>query len=158
VRATLQHGSSNLGAERSRHVPIERLISSSRSYCPIALYPAASEREKVRFHQINRETGHRIKYQKADADIGVEVPGEDIIKGYEVGKGHYLELAPKELDAVAIESTHAIEIDAFVPRSEIDELYLRDPYYLLPDGNVGQQAFAVIRQTIRKEDLRMRPA
>jgi len=121
--------------------------------CPVALYPASSEREKIRFHQINRETGHRIKYQKVDADTGEEVQPKDIVKGYEVGKGHYIELAPEELDAVAIESTHTIEIDQFVPRAEIDELYLRDPYYLVPDGKVGQHAFAVIREAIGKEGM-----
>src|SRR6202158_809578 len=121
--------------------------------CPIALYPAASEREKIRFHQINKETGHRIKYQKVDAETGDEVEAEKIIKGYEVGKGEYLEIEPDELEAVAIESKHTIDIDEFVPKQEIDELYLRDPYYIVPAGEVGQQAFAVIREAIRKEGM-----
>jgi DNA end-binding protein Ku len=121
--------------------------------CPIVLYPASSEREKIRFHQINRATGHRIKYQKVDAETGEEVAGKDIAKGYEASKGHIVELDPEDLQAVAIESTHTIEIDAFVPRAEVDELYLRDPYYLLPDGKVGRQAFAVIREAIRKEGM-----
>jgi DNA end-binding protein Ku len=81
------------------------------------------------------------------------VESADIVKGYEVAKGEYIELDPEELDAVAIESKHAIEIDEFVPRSEIDELYMRDPYYIVPDGEVGQQAFAVIREAIRKEGM-----
>src|ERR1700716_628119 len=72
--------------------------------CPIALYPATSEREKISFHQLNKNTGHRIKYRKVDADTGDEVESTDIIKGYEVGKGEYLELDPEELDAIAIES------------------------------------------------------
>ena len=67
----------------------------------------------------------------------------DIIKGYEVGKGDYIELDPEELEAVAIESKRTIDIDEFVPRDEIDELYLNDPYYIAPDGEVGQQAFSV---------------
>ena len=77
----------------------------------------------------------------------------DIVKGYEVDKGEYIELEPEELDAVAIESKRIIDIDEFVPKSEIDELYLRDPYYIVPDGDVGQQAFAVIREAIRKEGM-----
>jgi|SRR5271166_1879452 len=121
--------------------------------CPIALYPATSEREKISFHQLNKETGHRIKYRKVDAETGEDVESGDIIKGYEVGKGEYIELDPKELEAVAIESKRVIDIDEFVPRDEIDELYLNIPYYIVPDGEVGMQAFAVIREAIRKEGM-----
>jgi len=119
--------------------------------CPVALFPASSERDKISFHQINKTTGNRIRYKKVDAETEEEVDAADIIKGYEVGKGEYIELEPEELEAVAIESTRTIEIDEFVPRNEIDDLYLNNPYYLVPDGEVGQQAFAVIREAIRKE-------
>jgi DNA end-binding protein Ku len=121
--------------------------------CPIALFPATSEREKISFHQVNKETGHRIRYKKVDAETGDEVDNADIVKGYEIAKGEYIEVEPDELEAVAIESKHVIDIDEFVPRGEIDELYLRDPYYIVPDGEVGQQAFAVIREAIRKEGM-----
>ena len=121
--------------------------------CPIALFPAASEREKISFHQINKKTGHRIKYRKVDADSGDEVEASDIIKGYEVGKGEYLEVTPEELEAVAIESKRIIDIDEFVPRKEIDDLYLNNPYYIVPDGEVGAQAFAVIREAIKQEGM-----
>ena len=121
--------------------------------CPIALFPATSEREKISFHQLNKETGNRIRYKKVDADTGDEVANADIIKGYELAKGEYIELEPDELEAVAIESKHIIDIEEFVPRNEIDELYIRDPYYIVPDGEVGQQAFAVIREAIRKEGM-----
>jgi DNA end-binding protein Ku len=80
-------------------------------------------------------------------------PQDNIIKGYEVGKAEYIELDPEELEAVAIESKHTLEIEEFVPKKDIDELYLRDPYYIVPDGDVGQQAFAVIRDAIRKEGM-----
>jgi DNA end-binding protein Ku len=121
--------------------------------CPIALFPATSEREKISFHQLNKKTGNRIKYRKVDADSGDEVGADDIVKGYEVGKGEYLELDPEELEAVAIESKRVIDIDEFVPKKEIDELYLNNPYYIVPDGEVGQQAFAVIREAINKEGM-----
>jgi DNA end-binding protein Ku len=121
--------------------------------CPIALFPASSEREKISFHQLNKNTGHRIKYRKVDAESGDEVESADIIKGYEVGKGEYIELDPEELEAVAIESKRTIDIDEFVPKDEIDVLYLNNPYYIAPDGEVGQQAFAVIREAIRKEGM-----
>ena len=121
--------------------------------CPIALFPATSEREKISFHQINKETGNRIKYRKVDAETGEEVEQENIIKGYEASKGEYLEIAPEELEAVAIESKRVLDIDQFVPKQEIDELYLNNPYYIIPDGEVGQEAFAVIREAIRKEGM-----
>src|SRR5258705_11090074 len=121
--------------------------------CPVALFPASSEREKISFNQINKKTGNRIRYRKVDAETEEEVDSSDIIKGYEVGKGQYIEIEPEELEAIAIESKRAIEIDEFVPKQEIDELYLNSPYYLAPDGEVGQQAFAVIREAIRKEGL-----
>jgi len=117
------------------------------------MYPATSEREKISFHQLNKKTGNRVKYKKVDAETGHEVEKDEIIKGYEVSKGEYIELDPEELEAVAIESKRVIEIDAFVPKSSIDELYLNSPYYLVPDGEVGRQAFAVIREAIRKEGM-----
>src|SRR5438477_10530251 len=121
--------------------------------CPVALFPASSEREKISFHQINKKTGNRIRYRKVDSETEDEVDSSDIIKGYEVGKGQYIEIEPEELEAIAIESKRTIEIDEFVPKKEIDELYLNSPYYLVPDGEVGQQAFAVIREAIRKEGM-----
>jgi DNA end-binding protein Ku len=121
--------------------------------CPVALFPASSEREKISFNQINKKTGNRIRYRKVDAETGDEVDSSDIIKGYEVGKGQYIEIEPEELEAIAIDSKRTIEIDEFVPKREIDELYLNSPYYLVPDGEVGQQAFSVIREAIRKEGM-----
>jgi DNA end-binding protein Ku len=100
--------------------------------CPVALYPATSDTEKVSFNQINRKTGHRIKYAKVDADTGEEVAAEDIMKGYKVDTDTYIEVSKDELDDIALESTRTIR-----------------PYYLVPDGKVGHDAFAVIRETIR---------
>src|ERR1700730_13104040 len=117
--------------------------------CPVALYPATSESEKVSFNQLNRKTGHRIKYAKVDADTGEEVANDDIIKGYKVDTDTYIEVSKEELADIALESTHTIDIDEFVPKSDIDSRYLIRPYYLVPDGKVGHDAFAVIRETIR---------
>ena len=120
--------------------------------CPVALYPATSESEKVSFNQLNRNTGHRIKYAKVDADTGEEVANEDIVKGYKVDTDTFVEVTKEELENVALESTRSIEIDEFVDRTEIDPQYLIRPYYLRPDGKVGHDAFAVIRETIREMD------
>jgi DNA end-binding protein Ku len=120
--------------------------------CPVALFPATSESEKVSFKQINKQTGHRIKYTKVDAETGDEVASEDIIKGYKVDTDTYVTVDKDDLENIALESTRTIDIDEFVPRSEIDELYLVRPYYIVPDGKVGHDAYAVIRETIRTMD------
>jgi DNA end-binding protein Ku len=120
--------------------------------CPVALFPATSDSEKISFNQINRNTGHRIKYLKVDADTGEEVTSDDIMKGYKVDTDTYIEISKDELDNIALESTRTIEIDQFVPKSEIDDLYLVRPYYIVPDGKVGHDAYAVIRETIRSLD------
>ena len=137
------------------HGPPRQLEGFSAPFArdlPVALYPATSDTEKVSFNQINRKTGHRIKYAKVDADTGEEVANEDIMKGYKIDTDTYIEVSKDELDDIALESTRTIEIDEFVPRSDIDGRYLIRPYYLVPDGKVGHDAFAVIRETIRTMD------
>src|SRR6202158_5682299 len=121
--------------------------------CPVALYPATSDSEKISFNQINRNTGHRIKYMKVDADTGEEVSNEDITKGYKVDTDTYVEMSKDELENIALESTRTIDIDEFVLKSDFDPRYLIRPYCLVPDGKVGHDAFAVIRETIRSMDM-----
>ena len=121
--------------------------------CPIALYPASSLSEKVSFNRINRKTGNRLKQQNVDSETGEVVPREDIARGYEIGKGQYLIVEDEEFEAVEVESTRTIEIDQFIPRIEIDDRYIDSPYYIAPDGQVGQDAFAVIRDTIGKMNM-----
>jgi DNA end-binding protein Ku len=121
--------------------------------CPIQLFPATSESEKIRFNQINKETGNRIRYSKVDGQTGEEVESANIIKGYEVAKGQYIEITDEELESVALESVKIIEIDEFVPKSEIDNLYYIRPYYIAPDGKVGQDAFVVIRNIIEQMNM-----
>src|ERR1700759_824816 len=117
--------------------------------CPVALYPATSDSEKISFNQLNKQTGHRIKYVKVDADTGEEVPNEDIVKGYALDNETYIEVSKEELEELALESTRTIDIDEFVEKFEIDPRYLIRPYDLRPDGKVGHDPFAVIRETIR---------
>jgi DNA end-binding protein Ku len=120
--------------------------------CPIMLFPAASESEKIRFNLINKKTGNRIHMQKVDAETGEPVPPEDIVNGYKAGD-KYVEIADEDLEAIDIESSRTIDIDEFVPRQEIDDRYFVRPYYIVPDGKVGEQAFAVIREAIRKKAM-----
>jgi DNA end-binding protein Ku len=121
--------------------------------CPIALYPAASSSERVSFHRINKKTGNRLKQQNVDSESSEPVEKEDVGRGYEVAKGQYIQVEDTELEKIQIESTHTIEIDSFVPRAEIDERYIDSCYYLAPTDQVGQEAFAVIRDAIRDRKM-----
>ena len=121
--------------------------------CPIALYPASSSSEKVSFNRINKKTGNRLKQLNVDSETGETVEREDVGRGYEVAKGEYLQIEDEEIEKIQIESTHSIDIDRFVPKSEIDNRYLDSPYYIAPTDKVGQEAFAVIRDTIRDKGM-----
>jgi DNA end-binding protein Ku len=121
--------------------------------CPIALYTGTSATERVSFRQINKKTGNRLRQQLVDEGTREPVEGEDKGRGYEYAKNAYIPVDDDELDALAIESKHTIEIDSFVPREQIDQRYLDTPYYITPDGQVGQDAFAVIREAMRGKDM-----
>src|ERR1700753_1282737 len=127
-------GNSRLAGKLSRHLCREvdemapranwkGFLEMLRVPRPVALFPAASDTEKVPFNQLNKHTGHRIKYTKVDAETGDEVASDDIIKGYKVDTDTYVTVDKDELENIALESTRTIDIDEFVPRSEIDELY-----------------------------------
>src|ERR1700704_4774262 len=120
--------------------------------CPIELYPASSQAEKTHFHQINKKTGNRLRQQMVDEDTGRVVESDEKGRGYELSKGKYVEIEEDELKAVEIESTHTIDIDSFVPRSEIDKRYLANPYYITPGDKSGAEAFAVIRDAMKDEE------
>jgi DNA end-binding protein Ku len=121
--------------------------------CPIALYTGTSATEHVSFRQINKKTGHRLRQQLVDEVTREPVEGDDKGRGYEYSKNAYIPVDDDELDALAIESKHTIEIDSFVPREQIDERYLDSPYYITPDDQVGQDAFAVIREAMRGKGM-----
>jgi len=119
--------------------------------CPVALFPATTSSERVSFRTLNRSTGNRVRRQFVDEQTGEPVEAEEQAKGYEVAKGEYLMLDDDELKAVQIESNHTIDIERFVPRGDVDELYLDTPYYLTPTDRVGEEAFAVIRDAMGAE-------
>ena len=121
--------------------------------CPIALYSASSSTERVSFRQINKKTGNRLRQQLVDDITREPVEAHDKGRGYEYAKNAYLPVDDDELDAVAIESNHTVEIDSFVPREQIDERYLDSPYYIAPNDQAGQDAFAVIREAMRGKGM-----
>jgi DNA end-binding protein Ku len=117
--------------------------------CEIALYPATSASERVRFNRLNRQTGNRLKQLLVDAQTEEPVDRADQIKGYQVGKNAYVQIEDEELDAIKIESTHTIDVESFVDIDEVDKRYLDTPYYIAPEGTVGIEAFTVIRDAMR---------
>ena len=121
--------------------------------CGVAMYPATSTSQRIRFNIINKATGNRIRNEVVDAETGEPVESEDRVKGYKVEKGEYVLLEDDELDNVALESTHTIDIDEFIPMADVDRIYLDESYYIVPQDEVAQEAFAVIREAMRKEDL-----
>ena len=121
--------------------------------CPVALFPAVSRTERISFHLINRDTGHRLRQQYVDSVTGDIVERDEQVRGYEVGKNDYITLEESEIAEQALESTHTIDIETFVPRAEIDEVYLDSSYYLAPDDKVADEPFVVIRDAMRKADM-----
>lgn len=122
--------------------------------CPVAMLPATSEAEKVRFHTVNRVTGNRVHARYVDAQTGKPVDDKDQVKGYERDHGEYVMLEDEELDAVALESARTIDIDSFVPADSIGWIWYDVPHYLIPNEKVGEQAFSVIRKAMVKSNTR----
>ena len=116
--------------------------------CPVAMSPATSESEKVRFHTLNRQTGNRVVSRYVDADSGKPVEPDDQAKGYEAEAGRLVIIEDEELEAVRLDTVRTIDIDAFVPRDSIPWIYFDSPHYLVPDDEVGEEAFSVIRDAM----------
>lgn len=121
--------------------------------CPVKLFPGTSSSDRVAFHTLSRKTHNRLRQQMFDPETGevVDRPGQ--ISGYEFEKGRYVLFEKDEIEALRIESTQTIDIERFVARSDIDELYWDTPYFMAPDGPLAQEAFAVIREAIRHKDV-----
>lgn len=116
--------------------------------CPVAMMPATTDNEKVRFHTLNRKTGDRVVTQYVDASSGKPVEEDDEVRGYERAEGDFILLEHEELEAVGLESTRTIDIDMFVPADSIEWVWYDKPHYLIPDDPVGEEAFSVIRDAM----------
>jgi DNA end-binding protein Ku len=115
--------------------------------CPVALYGATTRAGDISFHLLNPDTNNRIRMVPTDPDTG-PVERADLVKGYEISKNQYVVLDNEELNAVKLETTHAIEIERFVDENSIDRLYWDEPYYLVPNEDSGVEAYVVIRQAL----------
>jgi DNA end-binding protein Ku len=120
--------------------------------CPVKLYPATSRAGKVSFHNLNPRTEHRINLRPHDPETGEEVAKDDIVKGYEIEKGHFVVLEEAEIEAVRIPSTKTIELERFVDADEVDPAYINAPYYIAPDGPIAEETYRVIRDALAKRN------
>jgi DNA end-binding protein Ku len=120
--------------------------------CPVYLVPATTEAKRVRFNQLNAETGNRVAQQLVDSKTGEPVERDQIVKGYEYERGRYVTITDDELKDLQIESSKIIDLDRFVDRDEVDPIYLDTPYYVYPDGELAAETFRVIGEAIRKKN------
>jgi DNA end-binding protein Ku len=116
----------------------------------INLIPATESKSEIRFHQIDRNTGERVRHQKVSAGDEEPVEKGDIVKGYEYSKGQYIQLEPAEIENLRIPSKHTIELDQFVHVDEIDPAYFEKPYFVLPENAAQAEAFAVVREALKE--------
>jgi DNA end-binding protein Ku len=119
--------------------------------CPIRMVPATTRANRLSFHNLNRETMHRIEMVPHDAETGAELEREELVRGYEVEKGKFIVVEDDELEQLQIESSRTIELDSFVEESRIDTMYFEQPYLLAPDGKMGDETFRVIRDAMREK-------
>ncbi len=124
----------------------------------VKLFVATEAKSEIRFHQISRKTGERVRHQKVLASALEDAPGEaadpvekdEIVKGYEYRKGEYVMIEPKELEQLRVPSKHTVQVTQFVGLDELDPEYLEKPYFVVPEDDVQAEAFAVVRKALQK--------
>ncbi len=121
--------------------------------CPVAMTPATSEEEKVRFHTLNRKTGDRVVSRYVDSVTGEAVDEDEQVKGYARGEDDFVLLEDEELESVKLESARTIDIEGFAPADSVDWIWYDTPYYLTPDDPVGAEAYCVIRDAMRSTGM-----
>jgi len=121
--------------------------------CPIAIYNALTESEDIHLNFLNPETGNRIRYQVIDAETEELVERSDLVRGYQFQKDRYVTLTEDELDELKIESSEVMKVEEFVPLTDIAPMYFERGYYIVPDGEAGADAYAVIREAMAKSGM-----
>ena len=116
----------------------------------VKLFPAVEAKSEIRFHQISRKTGERLRHQKVSATDEAPVENDDIVKGYEYSKGQYIQIEPAEIAELRIASKSAIELQQFVDMEELDPAYFEKPYFVLPENDAQAAAFAVVRKALQQ--------
>ena len=125
------------------------VIKIAELVCPVSMYTAASQSERIALHLVNRSTGHRLKRLYVDDKTDKPVEHEDQVKGYETSEGHYVVLEPEDIAAAIPESDKALRVDRFIACNKIEPTYFDKPYYLLPSTEIGNETFVLIREALR---------
>jgi DNA end-binding protein Ku len=115
---------------------------------PVEIYPATKSGAQIQFHQVHEPTGKRIKYEKVVPGVG-PVDRDEIVKGYEVSKGHYVLLEPEEIESVKLESRKTLDLVQFVDDGDIEPMYFEKPYYVVPADDLAEEAYVVLRQALK---------
>jgi DNA end-binding protein Ku len=115
---------------------------------PVELFPATRSGAQIQFHQVHEPTGKRIKYEKVVPGVG-PVDRDEIVKGYEVSKGHYVLLDPEEIESVKLESRKTLDLVQFVDDDQIDAMYFDKPYYVVPADDLAEEAYVVLRDALK---------
>jgi DNA end-binding protein Ku len=121
--------------------------------CPVRIYPAISGHERISFHLLNPKTKNRIEMRPTDPETGQVVPRSELVRGYEYEKGRYVLVDKEELEALTIESSETIDLERFVDLDELDPLYLDTPYYMAPEGKLGDETFRVIHRALHEKSM-----
>ena len=124
------------------------VLKAGEVSCPVALYTAASTAERITFHILNRKTGHRVHREFVDAETGERVEAKEQVKGYETGPGDYIAFEPEEITKAVPEADKTLDVEAFVPCGQVDDVYFDRPYYLAPSAPAGAETFALIRDVM----------
>ena len=114
----------------------------------VKLFPATEARSEIRFHQINRKSGERVRHQKVSSTDDAPVENEDIVKGYEYSKGEYIQIDPAEIENLRIPSRHTLDLQQFVSLGELDPAMFEKPYFVTPENDTQAEAFAVVRKAL----------
>ncbi|MBN9317485.1 MAG: Ku protein [Devosia sp.] len=124
-------------------------IKLSLVSCPVKMFPATTTSERITFNQLHKDTHNRINMKPVDPELGL-VERSDLVKGYEYEDKQYVIIEDSDLEAVRIESSHTMNIEAFVDEDEVDVIYQDAPYYLAPDGAMAEETFIVLREAMRR--------
>ena len=136
------------GTERGAHPTWSGSLRLALVTVPVRLFPAVRSGAHISFHQVHRPSGKRIRYQKIVPGIG-PVKAEDIVKGYDLGEGQYVLFEPEEIDDLKLEAKRTIDLVQFVGQGEIDPIWFEQPCYVVPDGELADEAYGVLRDALR---------
>lgn len=116
----------------------------------VKLFPAVEAKSEIRFHQISRKTGERVRHQKVSTSDQEPVENDDVVKGYEYSKGEYIQIEPAEIAELRIASRSAIEIQQFVDMEELAPALFEKPYFVLPENDAQANAFSVVKKALQQ--------